>query len=418
MIIHTVKKDDSIFSISRKYSVSPSKIIEDNLLKNPDSLSVGEALIIPNATKIHTVRGGETLSSIEQKYNVKRGYIQRSNPSLFGESIIYPGQILTVSSPPPLFGAIGTYGLLRGGINEKSVGSVLPYLTYASAYPSPFFEIERETTDEKILKSLAEKYSFMPVLCVANTDIYGNYIPEIAKVAIEAADTPEKTVTSAVNKGYHAINLDFEFIPSELETPYTEFAERLCKLCKEHGLYLFISVPTPTEQKRDSRHAGINARELYNFCDTLIVMSYEFSHQYDNGGCLCPANLFRETAEKFLEFAIGKKIIMSMPDYAYDFSPGGENTLLTYQSAMENIKKHRAEIKYTVTDRCPYANYYKRNAGSTVEHMITFENASSYMKKCEIIYENALGGICIYPANTLNPQLFSVINSMFNIIKP
>ena len=40
MVIHTVRKGDSIYSIAREYGVPPSRIITDNMLENPSKLAV------------------------------------------------------------------------------------------------------------------------------------------------------------------------------------------------------------------------------------------------------------------------------------------------------------------------------------------------------------------------------------------
>ena len=46
-IVHVVEPGDTLFWIAQKYGVSPERIIEENSLTDPDSLAVGEELIIP-----------------------------------------------------------------------------------------------------------------------------------------------------------------------------------------------------------------------------------------------------------------------------------------------------------------------------------------------------------------------------------
>ena len=42
MVIYTVRQGDSIYSIGRRLGVPPQKIIDDNMLQNPEQLAVGQ----------------------------------------------------------------------------------------------------------------------------------------------------------------------------------------------------------------------------------------------------------------------------------------------------------------------------------------------------------------------------------------
>jgi len=46
-IVHVVQPGDTLFWIAQKYDVPPERIIEENSLTDPDSLAVGQELIIP-----------------------------------------------------------------------------------------------------------------------------------------------------------------------------------------------------------------------------------------------------------------------------------------------------------------------------------------------------------------------------------
>ena len=91
MVIHTVRKGDSIYSIAREYGVPPSRIITDNMLENPSKLAVGQSLVILFPTQTHTVRGGDTLQSIARMYRLtlngpvpKQSHNRRSSDNIPG----------------------------------------------------------------------------------------------------------------------------------------------------------------------------------------------------------------------------------------------------------------------------------------------------------------------------------------------
>jgi len=88
-ITYTVKKGDSLYSIAKKYDTTVNELISINKLKNTN-LSIGQKLQIPetynNENSItlpnyinYTVKKGDTLYSIAKKYNVTPDTIIKDN---------------------------------------------------------------------------------------------------------------------------------------------------------------------------------------------------------------------------------------------------------------------------------------------------------------------------------------------------
>ncbi|MFT6072601.1 MAG: murein DD-endopeptidase MepM/ murein hydrolase activator NlpD [Alphaproteobacteria bacterium] len=141
---YNVQKGETIYSIGRKFNTHPKQIIARNQMMNPNSLSVGDALILPkrqatpvnnanapqydnslytgsitnNNTNItpqsvpiypknavientqmhhYTVQPGDTMYSIGRKFNVHPNYIINKNPSVM-PSQLQPGQVLNMVS--------------------------------------------------------------------------------------------------------------------------------------------------------------------------------------------------------------------------------------------------------------------------------------------------------------------------------
>ena len=98
-INYTVRKGDTLYSISKKYGITPDLIIKDNSLSN-NNLTIGEVLkirilndngvieecfgedyIIPTSTNYisYTVKKGDSLYSIANKYNISVSSIVSAN---------------------------------------------------------------------------------------------------------------------------------------------------------------------------------------------------------------------------------------------------------------------------------------------------------------------------------------------------
>ena len=88
--IHIVKIGDTISSISKFYSINKDLIIELNNLKNENYIYVGQNLIISESTEnskkqsdlinnYHIVQIGENLTEISNKYKLNLGYLIEIN---------------------------------------------------------------------------------------------------------------------------------------------------------------------------------------------------------------------------------------------------------------------------------------------------------------------------------------------------
>ena len=103
--IHIVKTGDTISSISKLYSINKDLIIKLNNLKNENYIFVGQNLIIsesPYTTKqrtnlinnYHIVQRGENLTEISSKYSVNLGYLIEINNLKSPDSIKVGEKIL------------------------------------------------------------------------------------------------------------------------------------------------------------------------------------------------------------------------------------------------------------------------------------------------------------------------------------
>ncbi len=103
--IHTVKKGETLYAISKAYNILPKEIA----IYNPtvfDGLSIGQRLKIPIVSQekqnqgkfiYHTVSQGETIYYLTKKYNVKEKDIYKHNPE--SKNGIQTGQVLKIPKP-------------------------------------------------------------------------------------------------------------------------------------------------------------------------------------------------------------------------------------------------------------------------------------------------------------------------------
>ena len=70
MQIHVVRQSQSLTTIARAYSTTVADITEANELPNPNDLVVGQALVIPIIGSFYWVQSGDTLWSIARRFEM------------------------------------------------------------------------------------------------------------------------------------------------------------------------------------------------------------------------------------------------------------------------------------------------------------------------------------------------------------
>jgi len=117
--VHYVRRGETLSVIANRYGVSLTKLVQANRIKNQNSLSVGQKLVIPapknysaasnsqgsskkavspgsNYTKkIYKVKKGDTLGGIAEQYHTTAKRIRYWNGLSYGQHI-YPGQKLII----------------------------------------------------------------------------------------------------------------------------------------------------------------------------------------------------------------------------------------------------------------------------------------------------------------------------------
>ena len=104
---YTIAAGDTLAAIGERFGVDPVKIVEANNLLTPDSLVVGQELVIPGYEApvstsgdgaggvIHVVQAGEGLGQIAEKYGVTTADIIAAN-SLTNPDLLQAGQKLVI----------------------------------------------------------------------------------------------------------------------------------------------------------------------------------------------------------------------------------------------------------------------------------------------------------------------------------
>ena len=101
--VYVVQRGDTLFRIAQSYGLTISDIASINGIANPNSIDVGDRLLIPLDSAalpvVHFVQAGETLDAIAVLYGVGAADLQALNQ--LDSPSVFVGQALAIGAAPP-----------------------------------------------------------------------------------------------------------------------------------------------------------------------------------------------------------------------------------------------------------------------------------------------------------------------------
>ncbi len=424
MTIYTVQPGDSVYSISRRFGVSPEAVIRDNQLANPSLLLVGQALVLPTDTIQHTVAAGETLYALSRRYGIPSEQIAAANPSLSNPALIYPGQVLTIPLTQPPSRSIDVNGYVFPNVSNAALQTILPNLTYISPFS---YKVRADGTlvplnEDRVIQS-ARQANTAPLMVITNILEGGSFNSDLARAILADESVQDNLLNQVIKtlqqKQYNGLDVDFEYIYPENKEDYNAFLRKTTERLHPMG----YTVSTALAPKLSADQAGL-LYEAHDYAaqgrivDHIILMTYEWGYTYGPAQAVAPLN----QVEKVLQYAVSvipsQKILMGMPNYGYDwtlpFVQGSAARSLSNQQAIDQAASVHAQIEFDQTAQAPFYRYYDSDGK---EHVVWFDDARSIQARLELVKKYNLGGVSYWTLNTYFRPNWVVLRSMYQVNK-
>lgn len=424
MILHRVRPGETVDSISQLYGVPASRIIAQNGLSEPFALAVGQTLVILFAADTYTVEQGDTLYSIAENLGVPVNTLLADNPQLGGVPTIYPGQTLNVGFTAKKLRALRVNGYAYPFIDREVLRRTLPYLTYLTIFTYGFTpDGSLIVPDDRELIDLALSYSTAPVMLISTLGEDGKFSNQLARDLLESEAVQETLIGNILmnmrEKGYTGLDVDFEYVPTDLREAYTAFITKVSERLNAEGYQSVISLaPKTSADQPGLLYEAHDYAALGNAADSALLMTYEWGFTYGPPMAVAPL----DKVEKVVDFAVSQipteKLFMGMPNYGYDWTlpfVSGESKAesLSNTAAVARAVEAGAEIEFDETAQSPFFRYTRD--GSV--HEVWFEDAFSVQAKLGLITEKGLRGVSVWNIMRYFPQMWAVMNALYNIEK-
>ena len=425
MIIHTVRKGESLYSIAAHYGVPLKILLSTNPLPNPNRLSPGQAIIVPEPETVYKVSHGDTLQGIARQFDIPLRTLYRNNPELKGMRALQPGDELIISykndnSRRP----ISVSGYVYPSVSDDTLDNALSYLS--SIIPFCYgFKSSGDLVllnDERIIEE-AKNASVSRVLLFSNLNDKGIFDNTLTSILLNDSYLQDYLLDSLLSlmklKDYRILNLDFEYIYPEEKELYTDFIKKVYDMLSLYGYKLWVSLAPKTSEREDGLlYYAHDYPKISAIADKVILMTYEWGYSYGDTMAISPIKRIKEVLGYTISVMPPEKIILGIPNYGYDYTlpykaGSSKSRTLSNVAALSLAYDKKAEIQYDYNTESPFFRYSDRNT----EHEVRFEDARSIYAKLKLAYDNSIYGVSYWNLMNSFPQNFALLNLMFDIIK-
>ncbi|MBQ8605930.1 MAG: LysM peptidoglycan-binding domain-containing protein [Clostridia bacterium] len=374
LLIHTVQSGDTLYEIGKKYGITIEQLIKANGNTVLPTLIVGQSVIVPTATE-------KTRSVLTNGY---------AYPNIRPESLEGFAPMLSLITP-------FSYGITDDG-------ALIP-------------------TDDAALISDAEDLGISPLLIVTSLTESGSFSSERAARILGSAELTDTLIQSIITQlekyDYYGVDVDFEYIPPQYGSSYSEFIKTLKARLAPLGYKVFVSVaPKTSRGQRGLLYEAHDYKSLGEAADYVLVMTYEWGYTYGPPMAVAPIDKVRQVLTFASEEIPPEKLLMGIPNYAYDwtlpFEKGRAAESMSNAEAVERARRVGANIEFDGTAKTPFYRYFD-DAGR--QHEVWFEDARSIQAKFSLLAELSLAGFSVWNIMSFYRPLDTLATATFNITK-
>ncbi|WP_257350811.1 glycosyl hydrolase family 18 protein [Pseudalkalibacillus decolorationis] len=421
MAIHTVSSGDTLWRLSRVYSVPVSSLMHVNGLVS-NALVPGLNLYIPDQMppeRFYQVKAGDTFWRLSQQFRTSVQAIITANPGVDPNALRIGQRIRIPTWQKYIMQTLVFIDAIEPSPYIDLLRELSGNITYLAIFTYSF---NREGTlieanDEAIIQA-SKKNNIQPLMVVSNYE-KGTFSAELADQILNPSvrRTLIKNIIAAVdNKGYAGVSIDFEFVPPTRRNDFTAFLRELkLELGKR---ILQINAHAKTSDAPTNRLTGfLNYSAIGKVVDIMSVMTIDYGYAIGPPNPVSPV----WWVEQVLKYATGqvnrRKIMMAINLYGYDWTmpdePSEDARMIAVNNAQNQAISKWIPIHFDWQAQAP--GYRYSEGGS--EHVVWFEDIRSVTAKYKLMEVYNLLGTTYWRLRFKFPQNWAYVAKNIQVNK-
>lgn len=380
MKIYVVQPDDTVDLISQKEGANLASMIEINQLTPPYRLAVGQALLLTEDADQNTYPP----SPMETRDIFRSGYAYPYISSqVLEETLSYLSEL-----------AVFSYGFTASG-------DLIP--------PS---------LDDEWMIAGAQRFGVTPTLTLTPLGADGHFNNNLVTSLVHSITIQRRLVTGLaavmLEKGYQAVNIDFEYVLLEDRDAFTTFVSYATYALNILGYQVSVALaPKYSDDQQGLLYEGMDYGGLGAAANWVVLMTYEWGYTYGPPMAVAPINQVRRVVEYALSKIPAYKICLGVPNYGYDW-PLPYTQGATKASTLGNIEAVQTAVFYGVpilfdeTAKSPWFRYWQYG----IQHEVWFEDVRSWQEKFKLVLEYGLKGAAVWQIMKLFRAGWVLLDSM------
>lgn len=213
-------------------------------------------------------------------------------------------------------------------------------------------------------------------------------------------------VATAIEHNIDGINIDFEYITSDIADDYMQFLRELSVKCRINGIVLSVDNKVP-----EASNSFYNIEEQGQIVDYVIMMGYDEHWGADSGaGSIASLPWVTKGIESMVAKVPSSKVICAIPFYTRIWSEDGNGNVVScpavdMDKAVNTLRTNGVEAVWVDNVGQNYGEY--TDGENTVR--IWVEDASSIEQKLKLIGTYNLGGVSAWRIGLENKELWNTI---------
>jgi spore germination protein YaaH len=275
-----------------------------------------------------------------------------------------------------------------------------------------WFELENT---EEIFKDLSNddyidfvKESGKSIWAVFNNSFDPELTSTLLNDGVKRSEIANKIIEISINKGFDAVNLDFENIYLKDKDVFSAFLKELYCKAKEKGLLLTVDITIMSNAENWSMCYDRNVVGKYS--DYILLMAYD-ENVSGAAGSVSSLPWVEYGVENLLEYSKSEKIILSIPFYTrlWEESLVSKNDIKSTALKIDSAKKAIDELDIKLI----YDDTTGQNYGETiidgVKYKIWNEDKTSLKNRLDIINKYDLLGYAVWAFKYGNDEMWEVL---------